>query len=137
VDAKLRGDPFAEVKLVHVPGSNYAADREAPQDELDNLPRRRPTRAMEQAERERLWAELDAIPEQDESPKQVPMMTGRTWGQAYAAMTQMERIGYMRSGKFKMVVTGARRDGHIEQVWSSVGAALHAEWLIEDSSFDE
>jgi hypothetical protein len=73
---------------------------------------------------------VDARLRDDDLPQQVPLMTGRTWGQAYAAMTPMERIGYMRSGKFKMVVTGVRRDVHIDQVWSSVGALLHTEWLI-------
>jgi hypothetical protein len=47
-------------------------------------------------------------------------------------MTWMERIGYMRSGKFKIVVTGARRDVHIDQEWSSADAFLHTEWQTED-----
>ena len=84
-------------------------------DELDNLPRRRLPRAEEDSERERLRPELDAISTQDEPPKQIPRLTGRTCGDAYAAMTQIERIGYIRSGKFKVVVMGARRDVHIEQ----------------------
>jgi hypothetical protein len=44
-------------------------------------------------------------------------MTGRSQGQAYREMTWMEAIGWMRSGKFRIVVRGARRDVHVEQAW--------------------
>jgi DNA invertase Pin-like site-specific DNA recombinase len=115
VDYKLRTDPVAEVRMAYMAGSNYAAQREALQDELDNLPRKRLDRASEQAERERLWSELDAIPEHEKPARQIPVKTGRTRGQAYQAMTQLEKISYMRSGKFRVIVTGSRRDVHVEQ----------------------
>jgi hypothetical protein len=34
-------------------------------------------------------------------------------------MTPMERVGFMRFGEFKIMLTGARRNVHVEHVWPS------------------
>lgn len=78
-------DQWTEMRLVE--GVNYDARLAEIDLELQDLPRRRLSRAEEQAERERLWAEQDELSRRESIPDHwEPTDTGKTVGQHWASL---------------------------------------------------
>jgi DNA invertase Pin-like site-specific DNA recombinase len=124
VQELLSGDTSPEWHMVTIAPQQQRTERlEAVEEALRDLPRRNLPEADEDAERARLRAErrvLRDLPE-DEPARREPLSTGRTWGQAWDAMSgHRERLEWLRSQPFELRLAGR-----------GMGVVVNREWLTE------
>lgn len=112
------GNTSSEWTIQWVEGGDHTTEIERAQSELDDLPKRRLSRADEQAERERLWARLDELQDLPvTAPRRELTRTGRTMADAWESWTHAERAAYLRAGQFQIQLSGRGKDVHAELVW--------------------
>jgi site-specific DNA recombinase len=141
-----------ELRPVFHPAEGHQTEIDDITMKLDELPARRLSRADEQAERERLWAEQDRLselPAKAAWTEFVPVLdeAGRpvTYGTRWAASDRAERRAWLRErsgfelylGKPGMLDEGGPDDDPYESlsrwdVWESERAALAFEWTGDE-----
>ena len=118
VERRMLADGSPEFDVVITPGSDHSAELARVLDELQSLGRRNlPDREHDQllaqlrGRRDEL-ASLPVIP-----PRRELAPTGRSWGEAWLAMTHAERRAFLTSGKFRMFLHGRGRNVSVEKIY--------------------
>jgi DNA invertase Pin-like site-specific DNA recombinase len=104
-------DLWPEAQIVIVPGSDWSSELERIKDDLRNLASRGLPEEEEDEERVRLRREkrhLESLPVV--LPSRRIVLTGRTMGTAWTAMSHAERVAYMRGYEFRVELQGRGAD---------------------------
>lgn len=118
VAALMSSDAAPEATYVIIPGSDHSAELERIAAELQELGQR----GLPDEEEDQLRKELRGRRDELKSLPVIPatrklQFTGRTWGEAWAAMTHAEKIEYMRSGEFQVRLAGRGKVVSVSRVW--------------------
>lgn len=120
VEAMMSGDTSPELEVVTIAPVQVRAERlEAVAEQLRELPMRNLSDAEEDAARLALRAErreLEAMPA-DAAVRHEVRQTGRTRGDAWDAMSHLERVAFLRAEPMQLRLTGKGMDVRVVRVW--------------------
>jgi hypothetical protein len=120
------------LEAVTVAGSDHAAELEAVEFELRQLPASGLDRAAQRAEQDRLWAEQDRIAALPVVPAETRWMdTGLTYASEWAALDGPERGAWLRSKGIRVHVAKTE-SGAVQAAWDALNlAAMGAAAMVE------